>query len=415
MSEKLKNFIKFFVFISFVFVSSFYGSYYFDKTYINNSKIGNNVYIEEINLSNLTKNEAIEKINNEIQEKSIKLIYGSNEYLITPKDISLDYNIENLVDKAYNYNKTDDFFENVKIFLNLRENKKIFDIKPIYDEAKLSQKIEEITNSINVSEVDATIFIDEYGNINKTPSKDGRELDIVHLKENIYDGIRSKEYKEVNLKVEDIKPKVSTKDVDNVNYLLAEFSTNFSTHNENRATNIEVASKKTSDILLMPGEEFSYNDTTGKRIAANGYKDAPVIINGKLEQDVGGGVCQVSSTMFNSVMYSGLEVTSRRNHSLKISYLPIGQDAMVSDGGSDFRFKNPYSSPIYIKNVVSDGVLTSRIYGNINDKKNITIKVEPYKENNLDAAKTYIEIRDKNGNVAETRYVGKSVYKEPKK
>ena len=123
----------------------------------------------------------------------------------------------------------------------------------------------------------------------------------------------------------------------------------------------------------MPGEVFSYNTQTGKRTKANGYKDAPVIVNGKLENDVGGGVCQVSSTIFNSALYSGLDITSRQNHSLKSSYVSIGRDAMVSDGGSDLRFKNPYSHPIYIKNVVSDGVITSRIYGNVSDKKNITI------------------------------------------
>ena len=111
------------------------------------------------------------------------------------------------------------------------------------------------------------------------------------------------------------------------------------------------------------------------------------------------------------VLYSGLDVTSRRNHSLKSSYVSIGRDAMVSDGGSDFRFKNPYSHPVYIKNTVSNGVTTSKIYGNASDKKNISIKVEPYTTGGLDAAKTYIEYRDSNGNVIRTQYISNSVYK----
>ena len=85
--------------------------------------------------------------------------------------------------------------------------------------------------------------------------------------------------------------------------MLAQFSTKFSISNENRSTNIELSAKATSDVLLMPGEEFSYNNLTGKRTKSNGYKDAPVIINGKLENDVGGGVCQVSSTLFNSSIF----------------------------------------------------------------------------------------------------------------
>ena len=83
----------------------------------------------------------------------------------------------------------------------------------------------------------------------------------------------------------------------------------------------------------------------------------------------------------------------------------------VCDGGSDFRFKNPYSHPVYIKNTVSNGVMTSKIYGNASDKKNISIKVEPYTTGGLDAAKTYIENRDSNGNVIRTQYISNSVYK----
>ena len=87
---------------------------------------------------------------------------------------------------------------------------------------------------------------------------------------------------------------------------------------------------------------------------------------------------------------------------------------MVNDGGSDFRFKNPYSHPVYIKNIVSNGVITSRIYGNISDKKNISIKVNPYTTGGLEAAKTYIEYKDSNGKVIRTQYISNSVYKKPR-
>ena len=251
----------------------------------------------------------------------------------------------------------------------------------------------------------AKVYISDSGNISASSATIGKELDIAATKESIYDAIKNKDYKAIDLKVNIKQPKISTEVAKSVNTLLAEFSTKFSTNDSNRVTNIVLSAKATSDVLLMPGEEFSYNNLTGKRTKSNGYKDAPVIINGKLEQDVGGGVCQVSSTLFNSVLYSGLDVTSRRNHSLKSSYVSIGRDAMVSDGGSDFRFKNPYSHP------VSNGVITSKIYGNASDKKNISIKVEPYTTGGLDAAKTYIEYRDSNGNVIRTQYISNSVYK----
>ena len=319
------------------------------------------------------------------------------------------------MNKAYNYNKKNEYFKNLEIFFELKKIPKNFNIVPSYDEAKLSNQIEKISNSINIKPVDATILIDDNGGITKTPSKEGIELDIVKAKEDIYSVIKSKNHTDIKLNIEVVKPEVSTADVESINSRLAEYTTSFSPNNTNRVTNIYLSAQKTSDVLLMPGEEFSYNDLTGKRIASNGYKDAPVIINGKLEQDVGGGVCQVSSTLFNSVMYSGLDITSRRNHSLKSSYVPIGQDAMVTDGGSDFRFKNPYNHPIYIKNVLSNGTITSRIYGNNQDMKKINIRVEKFKENGLDAAKTYVEYLDGYGNIVETKYIGKSVYKNPKK
>ena len=132
-------------------------------------------------------------------------------------------------------------------------------------------------------------------------------------------------------------------------------------------------------------------------------------------RDRGGGVCQVSTTIFNTALYSGMDITSRRNHSLKSSYVPIGQDAMVSDGGSDFRFKNPYNHPVVVKTTVGNGTVSSKIYGNSSDKKNITVRVDPFRENGLEAAKTYVQYRDKNGKVINTKYISKSVYKKPKK
>ena len=384
---------------------------YFNKKYIYTNVIAKNIFIEGIDVSNLTKEEAINYVNENVILGELQLNYNGETNVISPDEIDLKYNTSEVVDEAYNYTKTDSYFENVKRFFDLNKNSKNLEIKSLYNENKLSEKIQNISDSINVDMKNATVYISDSGNISVSSATIGKELDIASTKESIYDAIKNKDYKSIDLKVNIKEPKISTEAVKSVNTLLAEFSTKFSTKDSNRVTNVVLSAKATSDVLLMPGEEFSYNNLTGKRTASNGYKDAPVIINGKLEQDVGGGVCQVSSTLFNSVLYSGLDVTSRRNHSLKSSYVSIGRDAMVSDGGSDFRFKNPYSHPVYIKNTVSNGVITSKIYGNISDKKNISIKVEPYTTEGLDAAKTYIEYKDSNGKVIKTQYISNSVYK----
>lgn len=384
---------------------------YFNKKYIYTNVIAKNIFVEGIDVSNLTKEEAINYVNENVILGELQLNYNGETNVISPDEIDLKYNTSEVVEKAYNYTKTDSYFENVKRFFNLNKNSKNLEIKSLYNENKLSEKIQNISDSINVDMKNAKVYISDSGNISTSSATIGKELDIASTKESIYDALKNKDFKSIDLKVNIKEPKISTEAVKSVNTLLAEFSTKFSTKDSNRVTNVVLSAKATSDVLLMPGEEFSYNNLTGKRTASNGYKDAPVIINGKLEQDVGGGVCQVSSTLFNSVLYSGLDVTSRRNHSLKSSYVSIGRDAMVSDGGSDFRFKNPYSHPVYIKNTVSNGVITSKIYGNISDKKNISIKVEPYTTEGLDAAKTYIEYKDSNGKVIRTQYISNSVYK----
>ncbi len=390
------------------------GVIYFNKNYIYTNTVAKNLSVEGVDISLLTKQDAIKKISNTKSPEELVLTYNGEEYIISPKAIDLKYNLEETVNKAFGYTKTDDYIENLKRYFKLNKSKVNYDMKVSYDEVKLSKELEEISKNINIKVEDASIYISNTGNISRKASVNGVEVDLVSIKEKMYDSIINKKHEKIEITTITNAPRVKTEDVENVNSLLGEYTTKFSTNDSNRTTNIYLSSKNTSDVLLMPGEEFSYNTLTGKRIKSNGYKDAPVIVNGKLEQDVGGGVCQVSSTMFNAVMYSGLDITSRRNHSLKSSYVPIGQDAMVSDGGSDFRFKNAYSHPVYIKNIYGNGNVTTKIYGNVKDKKNISIRVEEFMENGLEASKTYLDYKNNEGKIISSKYISKSVYKKPK-
>lgn len=387
---------------------------HFNQTYIYSNTIADNISIEGVDVSEMTKEKAIESVNEKNVPKDINLVYDGQKYEISAQDINLKYSVEQAVDEAFNYTKTDSYFENVKRYFDLKKDEKNLEIKPSYDEELLSQSIEKISNKINVDMVNAKVSISHGGSISTTPSQTGKELDIAATKESIYDMLESKKHGDIELKVDTKEPHVTTEDAESVNTLLGQYTTKFG-NNPSRTTNISVSARKSSDILLMPGEEFSYNNLTGMRTKSNGYKDAPVIVNGELQEGLGGGVCQVSTTLYNAVLYSGASVTSVRNHSLLSSYAPIGQDAMVNDSGTDFRFKNPYNHPIYVKTSVGNGTVTSKIYGNINDKKNISIKVDTFKENGLDAAKTYRVYKDDSGKVVKNEYIATSVYKKPKK
>lgn len=147
------------------------------------------------------------------------------------------------------------------------------------------------------------------------------------------------------------------------NKTLGTYSSDFSSSSANRAHNVSLAAESINNKVLMPNEEFSYNNTIGNPNAERGYKVAGVYENGKVSEGVGGGVCQVSSTLYSAVLYADLEVVERHNHSMTVGYVPNGQDATVSYGSIDFRFKNNTEYPVKVKAAVNGRKLTVSIVG----------------------------------------------------
>ena len=159
--------------------------------------------------------------------------------------------------------------------------------------------------------------------------------------------------------------------------VLGEYST-YVSGTSVRRNNVKLASQKCSGYILLPGEEFSFNGVVGQRTKANGFGEAGAYLNGETVQEVGGGVCQSSSTLYNAVLLSNLEITQRSNHSFVSSYVPVGRDATVSWGGPDFKFKNNTDYPIKIVNSYSGGRLYSKIYGTNLEKISVKITSERF-------------------------------------
>ena len=155
---------------------------------------------------------------------------------------------------------------------------------------------------------------------------------------------------------------------------LGTYTTKYNAGNTNRSHNVALAASKFNGYIMMPGDVFSYNGVVGDRTVAAGYRNAAVYTSNGVEDGIGGGICQVSSTLYNAVLYSNLEIVSRRNHSYPVSYAPKGQDATVSMGAIDFLFKNNSENPIQIRTYVGGGNCTVSIYG----KKTVpfTVSVE---------------------------------------
>ena len=161
------------------------------------------------------------------------------------------------------------------------------------------------------------------------------------------------------------QPKVTIKDIGSEAFpeLIAKFSTRYDGGMVDRETNLKLACSKLDEKIVLPGETFSYNQTLGERTAQAGYKNAKVYENGAVVDGIGGGICQISSTLYNAVLLSNMEIVERRNHQFVTSYLPAGRDATVAYGITDFKFKNTRSTAIKIKTSCSNGVATISIYG----------------------------------------------------
>jgi len=151
-----------------------------------------------------------------------------------------------------------------------------------------------------------------------------------------------------------------------------------------RANNIEICVKALNAKLLMPGETFSFNEVVGERTKERGYMEAPVIIDNKVESGIGGGICQVSSTLYNAILKAGIEDIDRTHHSLPSSYVGLGLDATVDWGNIDFKFINTLGYPLYIEGHTQDKKLYINIFSNSNlSKKKYIIENNIIEENNV--------------------------------
>ena len=175
------------------------------------------------------------------------------------------------------------------------------------------------------------------------------------------------------------KAKVTVKDLGDKAFpnRLSVFTTRYDASNRNRTTNLEIATKKINGVVLLPGEEVSYNKVLGKRTVEKGYKEAAIFVTDGVADGVGGGICQISSTLYNAALIANLKITDRTNHCFRTSYLEPGRDATVAYGAIDFKFKNNRKYPIKISASVRSGVAKVSIYG-IKEENEYTVKIRSY-------------------------------------
>ncbi len=325
----------------------------------------NNIFVDNFEiLSLMVSNISIDPILN-INEEQLKEQLNNISSQLPDTIVQSAYYIEdtNLIitkGKTGNVVDTDKMFKMLKYdiqnlnFIKDKEyNLEVIQKKP----DKID--IDKIYNQIHKEPVNATYTVNPYS---VSPSEDGIEfnISIEEIKQMLEND--QEEYI-VPLKI--IKPQITTNMIGAEAFpdLISKFSTRYNPRQVDRTTNLRLASEKINGTVIMPGEVFSYNTVVGKRTIDAGYKEAKIYVSGEVVDGLGGGICQVSTTLYNAALYANLEIVERRNHQFVPSYAGAGLDATVVYGSIDFKIKNTRNYPIKIVCTVDKGICNFELYG----------------------------------------------------
>lgn len=301
-------------------------------------------------------------------KNSLTFYYQNIKFNLDAKDIGYAIDVEATADSIWRYGREGPIWTRLKSIFQARRDGHEVPVSVHYDQERVKKILEQWADKINSPAKNASLSIDT-GKI--IPGQMGRNVDIEQNKEQMLRAMREGN-KQIPIIVQEVTPHISAEEIEKsgVKHLLGIYTTYFNNNDLNRTANIRLAAEKINGTLLQPGEVFSYNEIVGPRDTQHGFKEALEIVDGELVPGTGGGVCQVSSTLYNAALYAGLQIIERTNHSKPLSYVPLARDATVVYGYLDFRFVNNTTFPILILAEVSGGQLKTGIFGReISDQK----------------------------------------------
>ncbi len=254
-------------------------------------------------------------------------------------------------------------------------------------EEVVQSEVDQIAAKWNVAAKNGSIsgFDKQNGSFTYAGEQNGFAVDKEKLASDIAKSLAAKDFQAViEVSGNVVAPEISEARAKELYQVIGTYSTK-TTANKDRNRNVELAAEALNGLIIQPGEEFSFNNATGERSLAKGYKPAGAYVNGVLVEEPGGGVCQVSSTLYNAVVFSGLTTTQRHAHSYEPSYVTPGEDAMVSYGGPDMKFVNKSASAIAIRASFADRTLKISIVGIPILEKGVTLSMSSKKIAEVDA------------------------------
>lgn len=311
-------------------------------------------------------NEYLDQHEKELKNKSIDLKAQDVSETLNLRKLDVSIDKDRIEDNLYLVGRQGSPVQRVAdVVTTLRFGKDVpLSIK--VDDEKLDSFIDEMYDAYNIDPENAYA---SPNNDNKTVTIYKEKARIVinkdALKGKIEDDLHQGVTTDVEVPIENREEaSIKAGDLKSIDTVLSYYTTHFDDTNQNRNDNIRLAQKKLNHALVQAQKDFSFNDYVGTRTTDKGYKDAPEYFDNKLVPSPGGGVCQVSTTLFNAVLRAGLFIASRAPHFAPAAYVPVGMDASVADGSLDFSFTNPFQHPVYVYTVAEANSVTTYILGN---------------------------------------------------
>lgn len=340
------------------------------------NEIYRGVTVANIPVGDLSVTEAVEKITKVLRERTKQPVliinYGKDSWNVTAEEIDFAVDANALAANAYNIGRQGNIFHKLRERYIAINNGYDLPLAIQYDQMKLYNIIAKIAKTIDCQPQNASIKVLGSG-VTIDQEVLGREVDIAKVMADSTAQLATAMNITIPLTVTEVMPTVVASDFQDIDGILASYTTQFNAADYNRSQNIYLAAKNINGTLIRAGSIFSFNKFVGPRLAQNGYKEAPVFIDGELVPDWGGGVCQVSTTLYNAVLLADMGIEERTPHFSPPGYVPLGQDATVADNLLDFKFKNTSATNIYITSEVYGNQITISILGKRSNMPDIRI------------------------------------------
>lgn len=343
-------------------------------SFLVSDRIAPGVKVVGVDVGGLKQDEAVVRLRGWAKDRltaSLELNAAGHRWTGALGDIGVSVDTEGMAKSAYSIGRRGNLSVKLVEGLGLIRGTSDLTVRYRYDSVKIRALIDKINSAVAVPAKDAKLsFADGFRSI--TPEVPGTVVEPVSAIELVKVAVEQNESKVVLPIVID-KPEVTAADLLPVDTLLSRYTTRFAAWRTDRTHNVKLAASAIDGKLVKQGDVFSYNDTVGPRLKENGFRDALIYVKGKMIPGTGGGICQVSSTVYNAALLADLKIVERSNHSMPVPYVQMGRDATVAYGLLDLKFRNTTSAPIYIASKIRGGALTVEIYGASEAKRDVRI------------------------------------------